>query len=73
MGSADFLRLKSVISEELLTMIVADEAEEAWRIVDSIVAGWKQSKRRPDEYVAGTWGPERAEALLGGGRAWRKP
>jgi glucose-6-phosphate 1-dehydrogenase len=51
----------------------ADEVEEAWRIVDSIVAGWKQSPRRPDEYVAGTWGPERAEALLGPGRAWRKP
>jgi glucose-6-phosphate 1-dehydrogenase len=51
----------------------ADEVEEAWRIVDSIVAGWKQSKRRPDEYVAGTWGPERADALLGDGRAWRKP
>jgi glucose-6-phosphate 1-dehydrogenase len=51
----------------------ADEVEEAWRIVDSIVAGWKQSARRPDEYVAGTWGPTRADALLGPGRAWRKP
>jgi glucose-6-phosphate 1-dehydrogenase len=51
----------------------ADEVEEAWRIVDSIVAGWKQSRRRPDEYVAGTWGPERADGLLGDGRAWRKP
>ena len=51
----------------------ADEVEEAWRVVDSIVAGWKQSKRRPDDYVVGTWGPERADALLGQGRAWRKP
>ncbi len=51
----------------------ADEVEEAWRIVDSIVGGWKQSKRRPDEYVAGTWGPERANELLGAGRAWRQP
>ena len=51
----------------------ADEVEEAWRIVDSIVAGWKQSGVRPEEYVAGTWGPERAEFLLGPGRAWRKP
>ncbi len=51
----------------------ADEVEEAWRIVDSIVAGWKQSAQRPDEYVAGTWGPERAEQLLLTGRAWRKP
>jgi len=51
----------------------ADEVEEAWRIVDSIIAGWKLSRRRPDEYVAGSWGPERAEHLLGPGRAWRKP
>ncbi len=50
-----------------------DEVEEAWRIVDSIVAGWKQSNRRPDDYACGTWGPERAERLLGAGRAWRKP
>ncbi len=51
----------------------ADEVEEAWRIVDSIVAGWKQSRRRPAEYVAGTWGPDAADRLLGDGRAWRKP
>jgi glucose-6-phosphate 1-dehydrogenase len=51
----------------------ADEVEEAWRIVDSIVAGWRQSNRRPEDYVCGTWGPERAEQLLGPGRAWRKP
>ena len=50
-----------------------DYVEEAWRIVDSIVGGWKQSKRRPDEYVAGTWGPERANELLGTGRTWRQP
>ena len=50
-----------------------DEVEEAWRIVDSIVAGWQQSRHRPAEYVAGTWGPESADALLTGGRTWRKP
>ncbi len=50
-----------------------DEVEEAWRIVDSIVAGWKQSTKRPEEYVAGTWGPDAANALLTHGRQWRKP
>ncbi|MBL9077879.1 MAG: glucose-6-phosphate dehydrogenase [Planctomycetes bacterium] len=50
-----------------------DEVEEAWRIVDSIVAGWQQSKHRPAEYVAGTWGPDAADKLLSGGRQWRKP
>jgi glucose-6-phosphate 1-dehydrogenase len=50
-----------------------DEVEEAWRIVDSIVAGWRQSPRRPEEYVAGTWGPEASNSLLDNGRQWRKP
>jgi glucose-6-phosphate 1-dehydrogenase len=50
-----------------------DEVEEAWRIVDSIVAGWQQSRHRPEEYVAGTWGPAAADRLLGHGRQWRKP
>jgi len=50
-----------------------DEVEEAWRIVDSIVAGWQQSPNRPAEYVAGTWGPDEAEHLLGASRSWRKP
>ena len=51
----------------------ADEVEEAWRIVDSIVDGWKQSTAPPDEYVAGTWGPKSADDLLGRKRAWRRP
>ncbi len=50
-----------------------DEVEEAWRIVDSIVAGWRHSAARPVDYVAGTWGPETAGHLLGPGRSWRKP
>ena len=50
-----------------------DEVEEAWRIVDSIVSGWQQSKRRPEEYVAGTWGPDASNALLENDRQWRKP
>ncbi|MFM1871572.1 MAG: glucose-6-phosphate dehydrogenase, partial [Planctomycetota bacterium] len=50
-----------------------DEVEEAWRIVDSIVAGWRQCGARPLEYEAGTWGPNGDDALLGAGRSWRKP
>ncbi|MBK8980492.1 MAG: glucose-6-phosphate dehydrogenase [Planctomycetes bacterium] len=50
-----------------------DEVEEAWRIVDSIVAGWAAGGRAPAPYEAGTWGPAEAEALLGPGRAWRRP
>ena len=51
----------------------ADEVEEAWRIVDSIIKGWNQSTNPPVEYVSGTWGPTLAEDLLGEGRTWRRP
>jgi glucose-6-phosphate 1-dehydrogenase len=50
-----------------------DEVEEAWRIVDSIVAGWDAHRVAPLPYPAGSWGPEEAAALLGDGREWRKP
>jgi glucose-6-phosphate 1-dehydrogenase len=50
-----------------------DEVEEAWRIVDSIVHGWKQSAARPESHPAGTWGPEAADRLIGESRQWRKP
>ena len=50
-----------------------DEVEEAWRIVDSIATGWAQSSTPPLLYEAGSWGPERADELLGDGRTWRRP
>ena len=50
-----------------------DEVEEAWRIVDSIVAGWAAADAEPSAYEAGTWGPDSADALLGEGRSWRRP
>jgi glucose-6-phosphate 1-dehydrogenase len=48
-----------------------DEVEEAWRIVDSIVAGWQDYPPKP--YGAGTWGPDAASLILGEDREWRKP
>lgn len=51
-----------------------DEVEEAWRIVDSIVAGWSQPGVEPPvEYPAGSWGPDEADQLLGDDREWRRP
>ena len=52
----------------------ADEAEEAWSIVDPIIAAWAVTEppKFPD-YAAGTWGPEAAEDLLAReGRRWRR-
>ena len=50
-----------------------DEVEEAWRIVDSILAGWKALDMQPLPYQAGSWGPEEAGTVLGSDRVWRRP
>lgn len=50
-----------------------DEVEDAWRIVDSVVAGWESSEVEPEPYGAGTWGPATATSILGENRTWRKP
>ena len=52
----------------------ADEAEQAWSIVDPIISTWAEDPP-PDfpNYEAGTWGPEAAEDLLAReGRRWRR-
>jgi glucose-6-phosphate 1-dehydrogenase len=70
--SYERLLLDSMIGDSTL-FARRDEVEEAWRIVDSIVAGWNASKTGPEPYAAGTWGPDSQNQLLGEGRAWRKP
>jgi glucose-6-phosphate 1-dehydrogenase len=52
----------------------ADEVEEAWTIVDPVIAAWADMAA-PDfpNYDAGTWGPDAAEDLPGrDGRRWRR-
>ena len=50
----------------------ADEAEAAWAFADSVLAGWREMKTPPEPYAAGSNGPDRARALIGEGRRWRK-
>ena len=52
----------------------ADEAEEAWSIVDPIVTAWAgQPEPGFPNYEAGTWGPEASDDLLAAdGRRWRR-
>ena len=51
----------------------ADEVDEQWKLVDSIVAGWKRDHTRFPNYAAGTWGPAAASELLKrDGRQWRR-
>ena len=48
-----------------------DELEAAWKWVDPIREAWDRSSEPPQAYVAGTWGPSGAIALIErDGRTW---
>jgi glucose-6-phosphate 1-dehydrogenase len=51
----------------------SDEIEACWRLIDPVIAGWKQGQHdRVITYPNGTWGPAEADALLArDGRKWR--
>jgi glucose-6-phosphate 1-dehydrogenase len=51
----------------------ADEVDEQWALVDSIVAGWKRERPVFPNYAAGTWGPAAVDTLIRrDGREWRR-
>ena len=51
----------------------ADEVEEQWALVDSIVAAWSRDQPVFPNYPAGSWGPPEADELLRrAGREWRE-
>jgi glucose-6-phosphate 1-dehydrogenase len=51
--------------------IRGDEAEAAWAVIDPIEQGWAQSKKPPQEYAPGSWGPKDAFQLIElDGRRW---
>jgi len=51
--------------------IRGDEVEAAWSVIDPIQQGWQQSKRLPQPYAPGSWGPKRAMDLIElDGRRW---
>jgi glucose-6-phosphate 1-dehydrogenase len=42
-----------------------DEVEGAWKIIDSIIAGWQNTHRHAlPTYEAGVWGPYAADELI---------
>jgi len=67
--------LLEAIAGDATLFIRHDEVETAWKIVDSIRAGWDGKPLTNREfYAAGTWGPVAAEDLLAqDGRAWHEP
>jgi glucose-6-phosphate 1-dehydrogenase len=51
----------------------ADEVEEQWLLVDTIVAAWQRDRPSFPNYAAGTWGPPSAgDMLKRDGRSWRR-
>jgi glucose-6-phosphate 1-dehydrogenase len=51
----------------------ADEVDEQWALVDSIIAAWKRDRPSFPNYEAGTWGPRSADDLIHrDGRSWRR-
>lgn len=50
-----------------------EEVELSWTILDPILEFWAQ-RGQPDDYRAGTWGPESADTMMErDGRHWRRP
>ncbi len=50
-----------------------DEVEAAWKWIDPILAAWGASADAPKPYVAGSWGPSAAVALIErDGRTWHE-
>ncbi|HSE92502.1 MAG TPA: glucose-6-phosphate dehydrogenase [Methylomirabilota bacterium] len=51
-----------------------DWVEQAWAILDPVLATWQADPEAPPLYDAGSWGPAEADAFIArDGRAWRNP
>jgi len=51
----------------------ADEVEQAWKIVDPVIAAWGRDEVPLEQYPAGSSGPTGADALIeADGRRWRR-
>ncbi|HWE45940.1 MAG TPA: glucose-6-phosphate dehydrogenase [Caulobacteraceae bacterium] len=63
--------LLEAIKNDTTLFVRRDEAEAAWAWIDAVVHGWKKTGMKPNPYVAGTWGPAGAFALVErDGRSW---
>ncbi len=63
--------LMDVIRGNATLFMRRDEVEAAWRWIDPIREAWNQMEDSPRPYLAGTWGPAAAIALVErDGRSW---
>jgi glucose-6-phosphate 1-dehydrogenase len=67
--------LLEALAGDATLFIRRDEVETAWKIVDSIRAGWQgKALTNREFYAAGTWGPIAADDLLAQlGHTWHEP
>jgi glucose-6-phosphate 1-dehydrogenase len=50
-----------------------DEVEAAWTWLDASIRGWEEASEPPKPYMAGSWGPTAATALIErDGRTWHE-
>ena len=63
--------LLDVIAGRLNLFVRSDEQEEAWSWVEPILQAWRDDDTGPRPYMASTWGPAAASALVArDGFAW---
>ena len=63
--------LMDVVRGNATLFMRRDEVEAAWRWIDPIRRAWSQMNELPRPYVAGSWGPSAAVALIErDGRTW---
>jgi glucose-6-phosphate 1-dehydrogenase len=63
--------LLDVLRDNPTLFVRVDEVEQAWRWIDGIQDAWARLGREPEGYIAGSWGPSSAQALIArDGRRW---
>jgi glucose-6-phosphate 1-dehydrogenase len=63
--------LVDALNGDALLFMREDEIDAAWRVVDPLLAYWRNDPDNFPNYAAGTWGPETADELLArDGRKW---
>jgi glucose-6-phosphate 1-dehydrogenase len=56
--------LLDAIAGRLNLFVRSDEQEQAWRWVEPVLEAWRNDTLGPRPYVAGSWGPAAASALV---------
>ena len=63
--------LLDALAGRLNLFVRSDEQEQAWRWVEPVLAAWAEDSAGPRPYMAGSWGPAAASALVArDGNTW---